>query len=62
MCQFIALHVSDHSGFHYQQFLLNCLWALHGDEKFVSRLRSELQLTQQLIQLYPGHEAVWYHR
>jgi len=62
MHQFISLHVSDHSGFHYQQFLLNCLQASLGDERFLSRLKSELQLTQELIKLYPGHEAIWYHR
>jgi len=62
MRQFVSLHVSDHSGFHYQQFLLNCLQTLHGDEQFLPRLKSELQLTLELIQLYPGHEAIWYHR
>ena len=62
MHKFISLHVSDHSGFHYQQFLLNSLQLLHGDAQFLSCLRSELQLTQELIQLYPGHEAIWYHR
>jgi len=62
MRQFVSLHVSDHSGFHYEQFLLNSLQQLHGDDQFLSRLKSELQLTQELIQLYPGHEAIWYHR
>jgi len=62
MHHFISLHVSDHSGFHYQQFLLNCLQASLSDERFLSRLKSELQLTQELIKLYPGHEAIWYHR
>jgi len=62
MRNFMSLHVSDHSGFHYQQFLLNSLHVLRGDELFLSRLQSELQLTQELIQLYPGHEAIWYHR
>ena len=62
MRQFVSVHVSDHSGFHYLQFLLNCWQVLRGDEQFLSRLKSELQLTQELIQLYPGHEAIWYHR
>jgi len=62
MRQFVSVHVSDHSGFHYQQFMLDCLQVLRGDEQFLSRLKSELQLTQELIQLYPGHEAIWYHR
>ena len=62
MNQFVSLHVSDHSGFHYQQFLLNCLQASLDDERFSSRLKSKLQLTQELIKLYPGHEAIWYHR
>jgi len=62
MHKFISLHVSDHSGFHYEQFLLHSLQSLHGDECFTSHLNSELQLTQELIQLYPGHEAIWYHR
>jgi len=62
MRQFISLHVSDHSGFHYQQFLLNVLRASLGVEQVVSRLKSELQLTRELIELYPGHEAIWYHR
>jgi len=60
--EFISVHVSDHSGFHYLQFLLDCLQASLSDDQFLSRLKPELHLTQELIQLYPGHEAIWYHR
>jgi len=62
MRKFVSLHVSDHSGFHYEQFLLHSLRVSRGDDQFTSQLNAELQLTQELIQLYPGHEAIWYHR
>jgi Protein prenyltransferase alpha subunit repeat len=60
--------VSDHSGFHYRQFLVNRLAASVqtdgriNSEDYRLRLNDELQLTDELNELYPGHEAVWYHR
>ncbi|KAG2465516.1 PTAR1 protein, partial [Polypterus senegalus] len=88
----VSMHISDHSGFHYRQFLLKSLirrsnfildktvsapslptdhcaslpkeessseiqtWSLQGlfDE--------ELDLCNDLIESYPGHEALWCHR
>ncbi|XP_028658169.1 protein prenyltransferase alpha subunit repeat-containing protein 1 [Erpetoichthys calabaricus] len=88
----VSMHISDHSGFHYRQFLFKSLirrsnfildktvsapslptdhcaslpkeessseiqtWSLQGlfDE--------ELDLCNDLIESYPGHEALWCHR
>ncbi len=67
MHQFVTNHVSDHSGFHYRQFLLDCLAlcpSTHADDVngYVSTLNGELKLTEDLSSSYPGHEAIWYHR
>ncbi len=70
----VSSHVSDHSGFHYRQFLLGALTGLssRGSSKrvgqgwnvslYVRLLLQELQLILDLVTSYPGHEAVWYHR
>ena len=68
MRQFVAVHVSDHSGFHYRQFLFNCMAAIRREydvninDWHRMHLQDELQLTDELNDSYPGHEAVWYHR
>ncbi|RUS83278.1 hypothetical protein EGW08_008958 [Elysia chlorotica] len=61
-------HISDHSGFHFRQFLLR---ELHNKK---SRLQSshaksstyfllaEMDYVADLIKSYPDHEALWYHR
>ncbi|KAK3096488.1 hypothetical protein FSP39_000644 [Pinctada imbricata] len=64
----VKKHVSDHSGFHYRQFLLStiqqsadCLM-----EQFSMNhrnlLQKEMNLLIDLIKTCPGHEALWYHR
>ncbi|XP_033634892.1 protein prenyltransferase alpha subunit repeat-containing protein 1-like [Asterias rubens] len=70
----VSSHVSDHSGFHYRQFLVGTLTGLssQGSPKrvgkglnvslYVRLLLQELQLILDLVTSYPGHEAVWYHR
>uniref|UniRef100_UPI0037E75C6B protein prenyltransferase alpha subunit repeat-containing protein 1 n=1 Tax=Semicossyphus pulcher TaxID=241346 RepID=UPI0037E75C6B len=102
----VSMHVSDHSGFHYRQFLLKELLSelsqsaasctsppphrtssapsspphqangeLSGGEgegeeeerpvSFISVLQlfhQEMELISDLIQSFPGHEALWSHR
>ncbi|XP_013395480.1 protein prenyltransferase alpha subunit repeat-containing protein 1-A [Lingula anatina] len=53
---YVSMHVSDHSGFHYRQFLLS------NAEQTSSILQQELDFISELISVYPGHEALWYHR
>ncbi|GIX95718.1 protein prenyltransferase alpha subunit repeat-containing protein 1-B [Caerostris extrusa] len=73
-----SMHVSDHCGFHYRQFLLSCYskgnsstpCPLHGDEPCLNSpgpalatlLRQELSYLSNLQTAYLGHEALWYHR
>ncbi|ETE61719.1 prenyltransferase alpha subunit repeat-containing protein 1-B, partial [Ophiophagus hannah] len=94
----VSIHVSDHSGFHYRQFLLkslivrtgtDCIIKLRdhptnqqtscfpkdeadeGAEAFCIEkqqpdhslyLKEEIELCTDLINTYPGHETLWYHR
>lgn len=64
----VTKHISDHSGFHYRQFLLRCLsqQAETLSEQFLLNYRNivqkEMYLITDLIKSYPGHEALWYHR
>lgn len=81
--QWVSTHVSDHSGFHYRQFLLKCLLAkaqTDSDNSAVSvspclpreeegprldvpiLIEEEMELSRDLIESYPGHEALWCHR
>ncbi|XP_038159608.1 protein prenyltransferase alpha subunit repeat-containing protein 1 [Cyprinodon tularosa] len=96
--RWVSMHVSDHSGFHYRQFLLKelisdlsqssdstgttCCSAQHrsaspqangelslADSASADRLSAVLQLFHQeielcteLIESFPGHEALWSHR
>ncbi|KAL5005201.1 hypothetical protein ScPMuIL_018657 [Solemya velum] len=64
--QWVQKHISDHSGFHYRQFLFTCLGSGPNREKYKLQvkqlLRKELHLVCDLIANYPGHEALWYHR
>ncbi|XP_063769970.1 protein prenyltransferase alpha subunit repeat-containing protein 1 isoform X1 [Pseudophryne corroboree] len=78
----VSMHVSDHSGFHYRQFLLKSLLvkaqmdcenssktspSLPREEE-APRLdlplfiEEEMELSRDLIESYPGHEALWCHR
>ncbi|XP_076339423.1 protein prenyltransferase alpha subunit repeat-containing protein tempura isoform X2 [Tachypleus tridentatus] len=86
----VCCHVSDHSGFHYRQFLIGhlCRHLLlvegigHSSVKSSPKLLfseikgggcsshplicqllgTEMKLVSNLIQRYPGHETLWYHR
>ncbi|CAL1615565.1 unnamed protein product [Knipowitschia caucasica] len=79
----VSMHVSDHSGFHYRQFLIQQLLtelapplalmkvsgspAGHGVETedlatLLQLLQEEMELSTDLIQTFPGHEALWCHR
>lgn len=61
-------HISDHSGFHYRQFLLSELHSRHCQLAMMYQQNStqlfifELSVICELIQSFPGHEALWYHR
>ncbi|KAM4049471.1 protein prenyltransferase alpha subunit repeat-containing protein 1 [Anomaloglossus baeobatrachus] len=76
----VSMHVSDHSGFHYRQFLLKSLLfraqmdcenlssvSLPREEEAPRKdlplwIEEELELSRDLIESYPGHEALWCHR
>ncbi|XP_018411136.1 PREDICTED: protein prenyltransferase alpha subunit repeat-containing protein 1 [Nanorana parkeri] len=79
----VSVHVSDHSGFHYRQFLLKSLLAkaqTDSDNSAVPEspcptieeegqqldvpllIEEEMELSRDLIESYPGHEALWCHR
>ncbi|KAM8865425.1 protein prenyltransferase alpha subunit repeat-containing protein 1 [Synchiropus picturatus] len=82
----VSMHVSDHSGFHYRQYLLQELvsvqcqnhgWASEelpapeaagqeerqdGRAHVLQLFHQEMELCSDLIQSYPGHEALWSHR
>ncbi|KAM6391585.1 protein prenyltransferase alpha subunit repeat-containing protein 1 [Rhynochetos jubatus] len=94
----VSMHVSDHSGFHYRQFLIKSLIvrnvtdcnalvqnqivneqspSLEKEEESAGAeaacveeqsvdlprcLEEELELCTELIDTYPGHESLWYHR
>lgn len=61
-------HVSDHSGFHYRQFLLSSISQhairlhRHYAMSVCSLVDSEHQIICDLIHAFPAHEAMWYHR
>ncbi|XP_063955745.1 protein prenyltransferase alpha subunit repeat-containing protein 1-like [Lytechinus pictus] len=58
----VKQHISDHSGFNYRYFLLKNLSCNHPYEDLLRILHAELLFTSNLIQNFPGHEAIWYHR
>jgi len=58
----VAVHVSDYSGFHYRQVVMAQWKQQHAKEQVCAFLSKELSLTSDLILSYPGHEAVWSHR
>ncbi|XP_060763000.1 protein prenyltransferase alpha subunit repeat-containing protein 1 isoform X2 [Neoarius graeffei] len=73
----VSMHVSDHSGFHYRQFLLKALLAELGQTQQPNRggsadeprtnaipqlFHDEIELCTDLIESYPGHETLWCHR
>ncbi|BFY97924.1 hypothetical protein BsWGS_00963 [Bradybaena similaris] len=61
-------HVSDHSGFHYRQFLLSELHnrqtqlAATCSQSSTELLMLEMSLVCDLLHSFPGHETLWYHR
>lgn len=81
----VSMHVSDHSGFHYRQFLIQQLLTelsplqaannikVNGGPmghlvevedltNLLQLLHQEMELSLDLIQSFPGHEALWCHR
>ncbi|GFS01292.1 prenyltransferase alpha subunit repeat-containing protein 1 [Elysia marginata] len=61
-------HISDHSGFHFRQFLLrelqnkrSRLQASHSID-CTSLILAEMEIVTDLIKCYPDHETLWYHR
>ncbi|XP_064608015.1 protein prenyltransferase alpha subunit repeat-containing protein 1-like [Liolophura sinensis] len=64
----VSSHVSDHSGFHYRQFLLSqlCVEKARVQTELTVCVRDlvteEMKFVTDLITFYPGHEALWYHR
>ncbi|XP_077989377.1 protein prenyltransferase alpha subunit repeat-containing protein 1-like [Glandiceps talaboti] len=66
----VSMHVSDHSGFHYRQFLIQeynkqqvkDAYPAISTSKMRALLDTELTFTAELIEAYPGHEALWYNR
>ena len=55
---FVSCHVSDHSGFHCRQVLLQHLPL----DEVGRHLETEMELVTDLIMRFSGHEALWYHR
>ncbi len=65
MRSWVSSHVSDHSGFHYRQFLLNNVCPSDTETSDIhlgTLLRNEIVMTTDLILTFSGHEAIWYHR
>lgn len=64
----VSRNISDHSGFHYRQFLLTSLYKQADNLKeqlsisYRNLIQKELQFIIDLIKRYHGHEALWYHR
>ena len=64
----VSKHISDHSGFHYRQFLLTSLQKQSSDLKqqfsvcYKNLILKELTMITDLIKSFEGHEALWYHR
>ncbi|ELT91185.1 hypothetical protein CAPTEDRAFT_225942 [Capitella teleta] len=59
---FTESHVSDHSGFHYKQQMMQCLSGILPQHEHLQLLQKEKNFTSDLILRYPGHESVWNHR
>ncbi|XP_064619274.1 protein prenyltransferase alpha subunit repeat-containing protein 1-like [Lineus longissimus] len=61
--EWVSLNISDHSGFHYRQFVVRHLYPDHeSDEVDKTILEVELDDTTDLLKRYPEHESVWCHR
>eukprot|EP00057_Strongylocentrotus_purpuratus_P002193 XP_003724024.1 PREDICTED: protein prenyltransferase alpha subunit repeat-containing protein 1 [Strongylocentrotus purpuratus] len=58
----VKQHISDHSGFNYRYFLIKSLSCHHPHEDVLRIIHEELVFTSNLIENFPGHEAIWYHR
>ncbi|CAG5121648.1 unnamed protein product [Candidula unifasciata] len=64
----VCQHISDHSGFHYRQFLLTELHQRRAKLAMTCLLNStellmfEMSLVCDLLHSFPGHETLWYHR
>lgn len=64
----VRRHISDHSGFHYRQFLLTNIHRQADLLKeqfslnYKNLIQKEMQIVIDLLKSYTGHEAIWYHR
>jgi len=54
-------HVSDHAGFQHSQYILKKLERILQSPKSNALMEEEFEFTLDLIQRYPGHEALWSH-
>lgn len=57
----IKSNVSDYSGCHYRQKLLECILNFRASDS-ISLLIKELDDNEKRILMYEGHESLWYHR
>ncbi|XP_074655333.1 protein prenyltransferase alpha subunit repeat-containing protein 1-like [Tubulanus polymorphus] len=63
--EWVRAHISDHSGFHFRQFLINLLCnddQLGDDDEMKRILVDELAMSTELVRRFPDHEAIWCHR
>eukprot|EP00164_Ancoracysta_twista_P010002 GFYU01014954.1.p1 GENE.GFYU01014954.1~~GFYU01014954.1.p1 ORF type:complete len:390 (-),score=15.11 GFYU01014954.1:38-1186(-) len=61
MCQWIAMHVSDHAGFHHRQYVVLQMRSM-GSVDLDQLLSSEWEFVRDIIARYPGHESPWHYR
>lgn len=62
MEQYCKMHVSDYSGFHYFEFLLNRLWQLSDVKTFLDIFKKAVEKLDLLMNFFEGHESLWCHR
>ncbi|XP_060076736.1 protein prenyltransferase alpha subunit repeat-containing protein 1-like [Ylistrum balloti] len=64
----VRRHISDHSGFHYRQYLLTNIHKQADTLKeqfslnYRNLIHKEMQIVVDLLKSYTDHEALWYHR
>jgi len=59
----VSKHVSDYCGYHYRHRLIDLLASHKVWQESVSfKLERELEDNSSRLQLYEGHEALWYYR
>ncbi|KAI8352061.1 hypothetical protein BD560DRAFT_409029 [Blakeslea trispora] len=56
VCHWIELHISDYSGFHYLQHIIQ---QLAFDQE---QMKQHMQWLDGLIIKFPGHESLWCHK